>query len=210
MKARFFPAPPKTISRGSSPTSRVRTTRPLDPPWDSATTLTLSERWLTTQTSSSLRAATATGSRPTVMEARCSRPLFPTRKTSRRLSGVLAAKRSLPLGDSARGRTWPLSKSVKLPPALLRSGGRTAAPAACTATRQARTDSRAIRGEIERRARYGKAMEASFRRSYPLHPRTPQGKGRFSLGNQRATNCPKVLTPGIPASPHPFSEIFWR
>ena len=37
-------------------------------------TLTLSERWLTTQTSSSLRAATATGSRPTGMEARCCRP----------------------------------------------------------------------------------------------------------------------------------------
>ena len=69
MKARLFPGPPKTMSRGSSPTSRVRTTRPLFPSWVSATTLTLSERWLTTQTSLSLRAATATGSRPTGMEA---------------------------------------------------------------------------------------------------------------------------------------------
>ena len=57
-KARALPGPAKTTSRGSSPTSSVRTTAPVD----GFTTRTLSERWLTTQTSVALRTATATGS----------------------------------------------------------------------------------------------------------------------------------------------------
>ena len=60
------------------------------------------------------RAATATGSTPTGMEARCSRPVDLTRNTSRRLSGVLAAKRNLPSGERASGRTCPLSNTVNL------------------------------------------------------------------------------------------------
>ena len=63
------------MSRGSSPTSSVRTTAPTGPLEASSTTLTLSDRWLTTQTSVSLRAATATGSSPTGIEARWVRPL---------------------------------------------------------------------------------------------------------------------------------------
>ena len=63
MNARVPPGPPKTMSLGSSPTSRVRST------WGAAversTMLTLSETWLTTHTSVFVRAATATGSIPT-------------------------------------------------------------------------------------------------------------------------------------------------
>jgi hypothetical protein len=60
--ARLRPVPANTMSRGSSPTSSVRSTRGVP---SSRTTLTESERWFTTQTSSALRSATATGSRPT-------------------------------------------------------------------------------------------------------------------------------------------------
>src|SRR3954452_9687536 len=74
--------------------------------------LTLSERWLTTQTSWLFRAATATGSRPTGMELVWMSARFWTRKTSRRLSGVLTANRRGLAGDSASGRTCPLSKRV--------------------------------------------------------------------------------------------------
>src|SRR4051812_26178627 len=66
-KARFFDGPAKTMSRGSSPTHSVRVTRGADGLLTS-TTLTLSDRWFTTQTSSSERAATATGSSPTGAE----------------------------------------------------------------------------------------------------------------------------------------------
>ena len=70
MNARSWLLPANTMSRGSSPTSSVATTR------DSvasvgliSTTLTLSERWFTTHASVRparfVRAATATGSRPT-------------------------------------------------------------------------------------------------------------------------------------------------
>ena len=79
-----------------------------------STTLTLSERWLTTHTSPSVRAATATGSSPTGTEPVWVSPPASTSKISSRLSGVLTAKSRLPLGDSASGRTWPLSKVTKL------------------------------------------------------------------------------------------------
>ena len=94
--------PAKTTSRGSSPTSRVRTTRgvPLR-----LTTLTLSDRWLTTQTSVLLRAATATGSRPTGTRViSCRLPLL-IWKMSRVLFGVLTANSLVPSGDLASGRT---------------------------------------------------------------------------------------------------------
>ena len=67
MKARERSGPAKTMSRGSSPTRSVRWTKPPLAPV-SFTTLMLSERWFTTQTSSLVRAATATGSRPTGTE----------------------------------------------------------------------------------------------------------------------------------------------
>ena len=62
MNARPRSAPANTMSRGSSPTSSVRSTRGVP---SSRTTLTESERWFTTHTSFALRSATATGSRPT-------------------------------------------------------------------------------------------------------------------------------------------------
>ena len=91
MKARLFHGPAKTMSRGSSPTSSVRTTEPARPSALCRTMLTLSDRWLTTQTSSSLRAATATGSSPTGTDEIWVRVPAVTWKISRRLSGVLTA-----------------------------------------------------------------------------------------------------------------------
>ena len=108
MKARLLPGPAKTMSRGSSPTRRVRTTRGGSEP--TSTMLTLSDKWFTTQTSLALRAATATGSIPTGTDAaRRSPPPFRS-KISRRSSGVFTANSRVPSGDSASGRTWPLSK----------------------------------------------------------------------------------------------------
>src|ERR1044071_1949721 len=100
--------PANTMSRGSSPTSSVRVTcgTPL-----SVTMLTLSDRWLTTQTSVLLRAATATGSRPTGTRLENVRPLAETLKISSVPFGVLTANSLVPSGDSAIGRTWPLSNS---------------------------------------------------------------------------------------------------
>jgi hypothetical protein len=79
------------MSRGSSPTRRVRFTRG----WygnETSTTLMLSERWFTTQTSPGVRTATETGSRPTAtVERRFRPPVALTWKISRRLFGVLTA-----------------------------------------------------------------------------------------------------------------------
>src|SRR3989344_1283944 len=102
--------PAKTMSRGSSPTSKVRTTRGVP---CRLTTLTLSERWLTTQTSLALRTATATGSRPTGTRAASCSPAGVTLKTSSVLLGVLTANSFVPSADRASGRTWPLSKAMK-------------------------------------------------------------------------------------------------
>ena len=112
MKARVPPVPAKTMSRGSSPTSSVRTTRGGVAP--TSTTLTLSERWFTTQTSLFDRAATATGSRPTGTDACGVSAPVPgsTEKISSWSSGVFTAKRRVPSGLIASGRTWPLSKVV--------------------------------------------------------------------------------------------------
>ena len=80
-----------------------------------STTLTLSERWLTTQTSVSVRAATATGSMPTGIErAWVSVPPGFTTNTSRRLSGMFVTNKREPLGESATGRTGPLSNSMNV------------------------------------------------------------------------------------------------
>ena len=74
--------------------------------------LTLSERWFTTQISSALRAATATGSMPTGTVPERARSPFPsTSKTSRRSSGVFSTKSFEPSGERASGRTRPDSKS---------------------------------------------------------------------------------------------------
>ena len=101
------------MSRGSSQVSSVRTTRGGTD--ETSTMLTLSDRWFTTHTSVLERAATALGSSPTWTEpAWLSVPAF-TSKISSRLSGVLTANRRLPSGDSASGRTCPVSKFVKLP-----------------------------------------------------------------------------------------------
>ena len=91
MKARLPPGPANTMSRGSSPTRSVRTTRGgLEL---TSTMLTLSERWLTTQTCTpSPWAAAAIGSRPTGTEPECVRfPCASVSKISSRSSGVFTA-----------------------------------------------------------------------------------------------------------------------
>ncbi len=69
MKARLCAVPPKTMSRGSSPTSSVLVTCDSVTLGFTSTMLTLSERKLTTQASvwpaALVRVATDTGSRPT-------------------------------------------------------------------------------------------------------------------------------------------------
>ena len=87
--------------------------------------LTLSERWFTTQTYSFVRAATATGSKPTMTAPRWCKPYGRIRKTSRRLSGVLTANSVEPSGVSASGRTWPDSNKVKEERKAGRSGAHT-------------------------------------------------------------------------------------
>src|SRR5581483_8385062 len=114
--------PANTMSRGSSPTSSVAVTRGgLVPVGSSWTTLTLSERWLTTHTSVLVRAATATGSSPTGTLALWARSPVPgsTASTSRRLSGVSTAKRRVPSGERASGRTGPLSNVTNPAPAAV-------------------------------------------------------------------------------------------
>ncbi|TMA57360.1 MAG: hypothetical protein E6J75_07815 [Deltaproteobacteria bacterium] len=79
MKARSWLLPANTMSRGSSPTSSVRTTRErVTSAGSISTMLTLSERWFTTQASVRparfVRTATATGSRPTGTSAASTRP----------------------------------------------------------------------------------------------------------------------------------------
>ncbi len=110
MKARVPPGPANTMSRGSSQSSSVRVTRGGVVP--TSTMETESDRWLTTQTSVSERAATAIGSSPTGTEPVWVRPAPETPKISRRSSGVLRANRRVPSGDRASGRTCPVSNVV--------------------------------------------------------------------------------------------------
>ena len=123
MNARLA-VPANTMSRGSSPTSRVRVTCGVPV---RVTTLTLSERWLTTQTSLLLRAATATGSRPTGTRPAGVIPLAVTLKISSVAFGVLTANRCVRSGDNAIGRTGPLSNSRN-------EGDVTAAGCACSSS----------------------------------------------------------------------------
>src|SRR5438552_613916 len=95
------------------------------------TRLTRCERWSTTQTPPFERAATATGSRPTGTEPACVSPPADTAKISSRSSGVLTANSRLPSGESASGRTWPLSKVTNEAP----SGGAAARSSASRAGR---------------------------------------------------------------------------
>src|SRR5262245_22629342 len=127
MKARLPPGPAKTMSRGSSQTSSVRVTRGGVVP--TSTIETESERWLTTHTSELERAATARGSRPTGTEPVWVRPASEAAKISSRLSGVLTANSRVPSGDSARGRTWPVSNVVN---ARAIPGGQTRSAQAAT------------------------------------------------------------------------------
>ena len=90
-----------TMPRGSSPSSKVRTTR--GGVAARSTMLTLSERRLTTHASSSLRIATETGSRPTGTEASFAATPLETSKASKHPSGVLRTSRRLPSGDVATG-----------------------------------------------------------------------------------------------------------
>jgi hypothetical protein len=70
------------------------------------------------QTSSALRSATATGSRPTLRLAAKVRVSAFTVNISRQWAGVLVTYKRLPSADKARGRTGPLSKSATEPCAL--------------------------------------------------------------------------------------------
>src|SRR5262245_52728161 len=97
------------MSRGSSPTNSVLVMRGTWPGVTS-TTLTLSETRLTTQTSLLLRAATATGSRPTVTDDSGVRPCAVRRKISRRESGTFVTNSRVPSGDKASGRVGIVSK----------------------------------------------------------------------------------------------------
>ena len=95
--------------------------------------LTLSERWFTTQTSAFAARRDrdrleADRHRADVREAAAAS----TAKISSRLSGVLTAKSRSPSGDSASGRTWPLSNATK----SARAGA--AAQSATKTPRQAR------------------------------------------------------------------------
>ena len=109
-KARVRPGPANTTSEGSSPTGRVATTRGGRDP--TSTTLTSSETWFTTQTSPSSRTATATGSIPTETEPAGCNPSARTSKISSTPSGVFATKSRVPSGESASGRTGPLSNTA--------------------------------------------------------------------------------------------------
>lgn len=108
-KARPRSVPAKITSLGASPTSNVRTTR--GGVAATSTMLMLSERWLTTQASPSVRSDTATGSRPTgTAPARTGvSPL--TSKISRYPSGVFTAYSRCASDDSASGLEGIDSKS---------------------------------------------------------------------------------------------------
>jgi hypothetical protein len=125
-----------------------------------STMLTLSERWFTTQTSVFERAATASGSSPTTLSprGRCSGPVMS--KISSRSSGVLTAKRWLPSGDIASGRTCQVSKRVNEDAALASARGR------ATARRRPQTEMQGARGETEMGS-LGSLLQAGTRRIKP-------------------------------------------
>src|ERR1041385_2459872 len=92
-------SPANRTSVGSSPTSIVRVTLPVE----RSTTLTESDIQLTTQASRLVRAATLTGSRPTgISGARTGEP-DTNWKIERRAFGVLTASKRVPSGVRANG-----------------------------------------------------------------------------------------------------------
>src|SRR5262245_62339055 len=133
--------------------------------------LTLSERWLTTQASRFVRAATATGSRPTGTETRCLRsPSCLTSYTSNLASGVLVASKSFLSGVNASGRTCPLSKVVKAWLYGLVLGMLCALPPDCAAS--VAQVSTSPPSATPRTARQGKVVVKGTRRRFirvPLH-----------------------------------------
>ncbi|HTE53651.1 MAG TPA: hypothetical protein VK698_22505 [Kofleriaceae bacterium] len=131
MNARARPGPANTMSEGSSPTRMVRTTR--GGLADTSTTLTLSDRWLTTQASPSSRRATASGSSPTATEVSQTGAAPVTSKISRRASGVFTAYRRVPSEESARGRDGTDSNDQ------VRAWARAGPATSKVARRQART-----------------------------------------------------------------------
>src|ERR1017187_4987847 len=80
-------------------------------PCETETMLTLSDSWLTTQASSSVRGFTETGSMPTGISA-ISAGLdgFEMSKTDTRVSGVFKANRRVPSEDKRMGFVWAPSK----------------------------------------------------------------------------------------------------
>src|SRR5215212_9101961 len=102
--------PANTMSDGSFNVLSVATTRIAD----RLTMLTESEMKLTTQTSSSDRKRTDTGSKPTVTLPREVNLPAVTSKTSSRLSGKLQATRVVPPGLRAIGCTGEVSQLKKL------------------------------------------------------------------------------------------------
>src|SRR5687767_13114400 len=103
------PGPAKRTSVGSSPTSIVRTTFPVE----RSTTLTESDSQLTTHASRSLRAATLTGSSPTGISAVRTGAPEESWNTESVAFGELTASRRVPSGVSASGRACGLSKLRK-------------------------------------------------------------------------------------------------
>ena len=100
----FFPGQRTRCRAVRRRRSSVRTTRPRAPPGSMLTMLTLSERWLTTHTSSSVRAATATGSNPTGTEARCRKPMWAHGKDLESVVGRIHGKEQFAAGRQCQ---WP-------------------------------------------------------------------------------------------------------
>ena len=153
MKARVPPRPAKTMSRGSSPTSSVRTTRGgvrADVDDADAVGEMVDHPHLAVRCAPRRRPARG---RPGPSRSWVSSPLPSTAKISRRSSGVLTANSRVPSGDSASGRTCPLSKVTK-----------------AAATRHAGAE-RALR---RRRFRSRGPYVARRRSSWP-HPNVPPG-----------------------------------
>src|SRR3989440_5800977 len=103
-------SPAKRTSVGSSPTSMVRVTLPVE----RSTTLTESESQLTTHASRLFRAATLTGSMPTGISAVSTGDPETSWKTESVALGELTASRRVPSGVKASGWTCGLSKFLNV------------------------------------------------------------------------------------------------
>src|ERR1700741_503241 len=110
MKARSG-VPPNTTSQGSSSHLSVATTLRVE----RRTMLTLSETWLTTHTSSFVRARTETGSSPTGTLESGARPAPLGSTPSSRAPAVFTARSFEPSGVRSSGWTWGVSQFTKAP-----------------------------------------------------------------------------------------------